>query len=231
MDNNYPKLESFENEITCGDNCNCSECNYDNPALDNTGPTSDDEGDEMHDPLQISEARNKKAALHGQRLAPRVKRILDAIFKEGFTLSLFLDALSWGDKSCYSDPQIRYARTGLLLGEQLPHILDRWYKPPRNDNKGPRPAGALKTLRTFSVKCVTRILEQEMEQVAPEFSSLPAELSQGHLTSFDFNEFSEVLQHKTPVLWKVMERVSYSDKQRIRNSHKSPNMVCLCTSK
>ena len=41
---------------------------------------------------------------------------------QGLNLTIFLDALSWGDLDCNS-PKIRYARTGLLLSEELPSIL------------------------------------------------------------------------------------------------------------
>ncbi|KAF8836931.1 hypothetical protein BDN67DRAFT_864517, partial [Paxillus ammoniavirescens] len=81
----------------------------------------------------------------------KVLNILDTIRKEGLTLSLFLNVLSWGDKACTASNRVHYARTGLLLSDGLPSILTRWHKPPCNKNKGCRPAGACQTLGAFTV--------------------------------------------------------------------------------
>ncbi|KAG1734517.1 hypothetical protein EDB19DRAFT_1577031, partial [Suillus lakei] len=84
----------------------------------------------------------------------KVLKILDAISEQGMTLPLFLDALSWGDESCHSNDRIRFARTGLMLSEELPGILEHWYHPPRNQHKGRRPLGARQNLQKFAVKCM-----------------------------------------------------------------------------
>ncbi|KAN0081481.1 hypothetical protein V8E55_009105 [Tylopilus felleus] len=143
------------------------------------------------------------------------------------TLSLFLDVLSWGDESCTANDHVRYARAGLLVSEELPNILARWYKPPRNKNKGPRPAGACQAMQTFAIDCVLQLLEREMECAAPLFASPPSELSETHLTSFDFQAFTSTLKTRCPTAWRVIEQMSYSNNQRSRNTHKSPDMVIL----
>lgn len=57
-------------------------------------------------PIQLEQTRWKKLALEVQSLAPK---ILNAISEQGMTLSLFLDALSWGDESCHSNDRIKFA--------------------------------------------------------------------------------------------------------------------------
>ncbi|KIJ16497.1 hypothetical protein PAXINDRAFT_132503, partial [Paxillus involutus ATCC 200175] len=66
-----------------------------------------------------------------------------------------------------------------------------------------------------------------MEHVAPHFISPPSELSQAHLTTFNFRAFIETVKGDAPLLWRVMGQISYSDKQRLRNTHKDPDMVIL----
>jgi len=133
-------LESLE-DGECEPDCTCIGCVLANTTQDDPPPPPD-EPDEPLPPIQLEQTRRKKAALHGQDLLPKVLCILDAISNEGLTLSLFLNALSWGDESCTANDRVRFARTGLLLSEELPDILARWYKPPRNKNKGRRPASA-----------------------------------------------------------------------------------------
>ncbi|KAG1724002.1 hypothetical protein EDB19DRAFT_1579048, partial [Suillus lakei] len=115
----------------------------------------------------------------------KVLKILDAISEQGMTLSLFLDALSWGDESCHSNDRIRFARTGLMLSEELPGILERWYHPLRNQHKGQHSVKqriTTENLQKFAVKCMADLLEYEIEHIAPHFTSPPDELSQAHLT-------------------------------------------------
>lgn len=70
-------------------------------------------------------------------------------------ISLFLDALSWGDEHCAADDRVRFAQTGLLLSEELLGILSCWNRPPRNKNKGRHPTGACCTLEAFTIDCVS----------------------------------------------------------------------------
>ena len=141
------------------------------------------------------------------------------------TLSLFLDALSWGDESCTANDRVHYAHTGLLVSKELPNILVRWYKPPCNKNKGPCPVGTHQAMQTFAIDCVLQQLDQEMECAASLFSLLPSQLSKTHLISFDFNAFTLRLRTQCPMAWRVVERMSYSNSQCSCNTHKSPDMI------
>lgn len=105
MDNNrpYPELESLKDEI-CGNQCHCFEC-IRVPTAGSTQTTAADlEESEPEDPPPVVDTRRKRDALQGEELAPKVLHILDAIKEEeGMTLSIFLDALSWGDEECHSN--------------------------------------------------------------------------------------------------------------------------------
>ncbi|KAF8833590.1 hypothetical protein BDN67DRAFT_916651, partial [Paxillus ammoniavirescens] len=77
------------------------------------------------------------------------------------------------------------------------------------------------------VNCVTHLLENQMEHVAPHFVSPPGELLQAHLTMFNFRAFIKTVKGDALLLWRVMGQISYSDKQCLRNTHKDPDMVIL----
>jgi hypothetical protein len=64
-------------------------------------------------------------------LVEKVVKVLDGMEDLGINLTIFLDALSWGDAACISNATVRYARTGLMKSKELPLILHRWWKPPR----------------------------------------------------------------------------------------------------
>ena len=90
---------------------------------------------------------------------------------QGLNLTIFLDALSWGDLDCNS-PKIRYAHTGLLLSEELPSILQQWWKPPRvPGSPHARFQGATAALDNFVTNCFSAIAEKELENLTPLFFS------------------------------------------------------------
>ena len=78
----------------------------------------------------------------------RVQKVLEFMSAMNLDLTGFLDALSWGDTSCFNDPKILYARSTLLKSNRLPIILHHWWKPlrtPGSHNK--RPDGATETMQ------------------------------------------------------------------------------------
>ncbi|KAH7917913.1 hypothetical protein BV22DRAFT_1076546 [Leucogyrophana mollusca] len=232
MDFDYenPDLEAFEDEDDCDDECDCPGCLFSDNASDTTPePLSDSEDEqELHDPIQWEQTRRMKARLEGQDLASKVLSVLDTMHAEGMNVPIFMEALCYGgDAACRSNDRIRYARTCFLMSEQLPCMLPDWHKPPRNHNKGRRPAGARRALEEFAVNCTTSMIDREMEHLAPHFLSSPDELSQEHLTCFDFNDFTDLLKREAPVLWSLLDRIAYTDKQRARNTCKGPDMVIL----
>jgi hypothetical protein len=65
----------------------------------------------------------------GPDIVNKVCKVLDVMKRLGLNLTLFLDAVSWGDSECIANPTIRIARTGLMTSTELPSILRRWWKP------------------------------------------------------------------------------------------------------
>lgn len=187
---------------------------------------SDDE-EEVGDPIQLGHTANMWAGLAGQDMARKIRAILFFMEGQGINLPIFLDALSWGDPACSSDPKIKYARTSLMVSIELPGILSRWYNPPQRTNhrRGKRPAGARASLLDFAATVVAGRIDKEMKQSAPLFLSPPEDFSQESLTSVDFDNLKTATLEKAPITWQVFQSAAYSLKQELRNKYKDPRTV------
>ena len=146
-------------------------------------------------------------------------------------LTGFLDALSWGDHSCFNDPKIRYARSTLLKSECLPIILNHWWKPlrtPGSHNK--RPDGATETMQNFALTCLKEIYVKELDNLSESFSSPSgddSDVTEEDLKSTHFVDAIQKAQEKAPHLWSVLYSLSTTKKQVTQNTHKKPDKVDL----
>ncbi|KAJ6587839.1 hypothetical protein B0H10DRAFT_2197752 [Mycena sp. CBHHK59/15] len=115
---------------------------------------SDDE-EERADPIQVRHSRDRRGRLQDADMPEKVNKVLQTIREQGLDLAIFLDAVCWGSEACVSDDSIRFARTGLMVSDELPGILQRCYNPPRRSNKkkGKRPAGGCRALLDFATTC------------------------------------------------------------------------------
>ncbi|KAF8878326.1 hypothetical protein BD779DRAFT_1447822 [Infundibulicybe gibba] len=158
-----------------------------------------------------------------------VKDTLVFMQNQGLSLPLLLDAIFYGDSGCHSDPTVQYQRTALMVSDELPGILDRWYTPPpRGDgHKGGRPRGARRILDTFAEKVVKHRVDHEMKSMASLFISPPNELSEKQLTGVHFDKLIDECQLGAPTMWNIFRHAAYTPRQDAHNTHKNPNMVVL----
>ncbi|KAJ7939781.1 hypothetical protein B0H13DRAFT_1586990 [Mycena leptocephala] len=110
---------------------------------DNCDANLSDDEREVNEPIQLSYVRRAKAQLEGADVLEKVKKILKLMADEHLPLPLFLDALSWGESECISDKTCSYARTALMVSDELPRILERWYKPRGLVGLDPQGGGSL----------------------------------------------------------------------------------------
>ncbi|KAJ6598562.1 hypothetical protein B0H10DRAFT_1718929, partial [Mycena sp. CBHHK59/15] len=110
----------------------------------------------------------------------KVKEVLKCMQYTGLPLPLFLDALSWGDAKCVADWACIYARTALMVSDELPGILERWHKLLRAS--GTRPAGGHEPLEQFALKTVCDSIDCGIKLSSPLLLSPPDELSEEQLT-------------------------------------------------
>ncbi|KIJ17501.1 hypothetical protein PAXINDRAFT_72558 [Paxillus involutus ATCC 200175] len=224
--------DELEDEERCDGECNCDGCRSANEPdeTEHEESDSDEEDEGPRDPIQLAQTRGLKAKLEGQPMLPKIRRVLSVIREEGMNVPLFLDALFWGgEPECHADRTLGFARTALLVSEELPGIFERCYKPPCNHNKGPRPAGGHRTLDTFAVQIIGDLVSHGMECLGLLFYSPPADLTTEHMTTFDFDEFASRIQGEAPLVWNIADKMVYSSKQRVRNAHKNPKMVRVTT--
>ncbi|KAI0634114.1 hypothetical protein C8Q77DRAFT_1056061 [Trametes polyzona] len=171
-------------------------------------------------PIQLQHTQAMRERLGSASKVERVRRILEFMESLDMNLPIFLDALSWGDDGCTSDPKVRYERTALMHSEELPRILERWYRVPRASESRShyvRPAGARRALEDFAMKCAAEVLDRELESSAHIFRSPKDSLSEAALTAFDFAEVACKLQEPTcaPRSWTLL----YGAMQRQRQHH------------
>ena len=63
-----------------------------------------------------------------KNIATRVRSVLDRIETVGLDLSIFLDAVCWGNEHLIVDGRAKYQRSTLMHSCELPQILERWEK-------------------------------------------------------------------------------------------------------
>jgi hypothetical protein len=200
----------------------------DDESDDCSGDISDrDDSDDPHDPIHLGNTRQIKAKLAGKNILAKVLAVLDCMSSEGLALPHFLDFLSWGNPECHTNRRVQYHRTTLMVSDELPRILERWHRPPRRSGsgRGARPAGARQVLEEFAASCVSSCVEREIKLSAPLFLSPPEELSEEHLTSFDFESFKFQVKRRNPTLWNLLRHSAYSALQESRNKEKDPEMA------
>ncbi|KAK6971606.1 hypothetical protein R3P38DRAFT_3336690 [Favolaschia claudopus] len=186
------------------------------------------------EPIYSRHTQNLRNNLQPGGLLIKVLAVLETLKEQRIDLPIFLDAITWGDQDCVSNPTVQYARSSLMNSEELPKMLERWYHPPRRSG-GRRPAGARKILETlrkppsllldFAFNCISDTVDTEMKIAAPLFLSPPEDLSEKHLTDLDSGVLKDEVQRSAPILWHLLHRAAYTPEQEARNKHKNPDMM------
>jgi hypothetical protein len=86
--------------------------------------------EEIGPAIQLAHNQTQRGRLQGD-IVDKVCHVLYVIEELGLNLTSFLDAVSWGDPKCTSNPVIYNVRTGLMMSTELPSILRCWWRPPR----------------------------------------------------------------------------------------------------
>ncbi|KIJ04976.1 hypothetical protein PAXINDRAFT_42421, partial [Paxillus involutus ATCC 200175] len=135
-------------------------------------------------PIQHAHTHRLREQLASHDAAAKVEAVLHYMNKLGLNLTLFLDLLSWGDLECITNHKIQYERSGLMVSEELPSILERWYKPPRTaGSTSKRAQGARPALERFAFLCVGDVVEAELDGIKDTMHCPAEDLSTEGLTS------------------------------------------------
>ncbi|KIL55562.1 hypothetical protein M378DRAFT_113742 [Amanita muscaria Koide BX008] len=162
-------------------------------------------------------------------MVDKVREVLYVMAQLGINLTLFLDAVSWGDPACTSDAKVRSARTGLMKSQELPSILQRWWKPPRTPgSSNARSAGASHVMTSFARQCYLTAVDLELEKMAALFKSpVGDDVAEDHLTAISFMGLIAEVKEKGPFLWSILHKLAYREDQLVRNTHKNADKIIL----
>ena len=194
---------------------------YDLNAVDE----SEEEG-EAGPAIQHQHTQHLRNCMTG-RLVDKIQYIFEVMDRLGINLTIFLDAVSWGDGECTANSKIRYERSGLMKSGELPQILHRWWRPPRSSTSNKKRASAASdVMEKFSSECFREVVDQELRAVGSVFRS-PAgnDVKEETLTGFSFKEVIPSVQHLAPNLWSVLHGLAYTNSQITRKSSKNPEKV------
>lgn len=148
--------------------------------------------------------------------------------KKHIDLPLLLDELSWKNKDLLPSGVARYARTALMVSDELPAILRRWHRPPRTHGKGTRTRGAIRSLDEFSVEVVRHRANKEMRKVGELMRSPPSELSGKNLLAISWQDSISEVRAAAPMLWNLVRSAAYTPMQEKINITKDPDPVRPC---
>ncbi|KAI0690354.1 hypothetical protein BC835DRAFT_1528859 [Cytidiella melzeri] len=157
-------------------------------------------------------------------IAQKLVNIIKFMADVQMDTTTFLHYLSWNLEIPAAETSIegtiRYARTALMHSEQLPGILNRWYKPPRPHQRGVRTRAARAAMDAWALNNVTARINREMRLFAPQLLSPQKELSEEHLLSIRLKDDIPKMQAAQPTFWKLMHSLSCTPLQEKRNKYK-----------
>jgi hypothetical protein len=157
-------------------------------------------------------------------IAPRVLKILNLMEELHVNLPLFLWAISWNVKELVSNSKARFARTALMMSDELPVILSNWHKPPRRHNAGIRTKAAKQAMEHWALETLYQTFDEELSALAPTMELPQEELSEETLLSIRPQEMISEVQTQAPVLWKLISHL-VSTPDQASNTLKCPVMV------
>lgn len=180
-------------------------------------------------PVANQNTQYLRVRLEGTDVLSKVKRVIGCMQAEGLNLPLLLDAIFYGDPGCHNNAVVRYQRTALMVSDELPKLLDRWYQPPSRSqgHQGQRPLAAKKVLVSFAQKIVNEEIDREIKRTAKFFVSRPELLSKEHLLSLDFRAMIETCRTYAPTMWHLFRNAAYTAEQERHNIRKNPDMVSI----
>ncbi|KAJ7591737.1 hypothetical protein C8J56DRAFT_1046070 [Mycena floridula] len=170
--------------------------------------------------------RWKKAAEEDGVMLSKVHTILKTMEDLNINLPLFLDAVSWGNEDCTRDGKVKHARMVLMHSEELPQILQHWWKPPKNWKR--RATAGKSSMEAFAADCMSSVFNEELSTIS-EWLKSPAgdDTRLERLTELNFDEMIAFMRRDAPHLWKAMRDLAWTPKQEKENTMKDPDKIVL----
>ncbi len=160
-----------------------------------------------------------------QEISFRCRQVIEFMNNLELDLPTFLNYVSWGLEETIEDPVIRYARTALMVSDELPHILQKWHQPPRIHDRGIRTQGARTPMTAWAENIIKRKINKEMRALAPLTRSAPEDLTEEMLLDIKLSDMITRTKAAAPTLWSILQSASYTPLQAKRNTYKTPDTV------
>jgi hypothetical protein len=177
--------------------------------------------------------RNWKKFLEDRGLlVERVLLVLQFMESQQIDLAILLWAISWNVPELTSHDRVRFMRTSLMVSDELPVILSRWYQPPRNHGAGIRTKGASAAMQSWAIETVCNTVDQEMAALKNTMDSPQQELTEESLLGIKWNDMINEVKINAPTMWTLFRHASYTPKQDSRNKNKNPdpvNSINICS--
>ncbi|KAH7890501.1 hypothetical protein F5I97DRAFT_1933788 [Phlebopus sp. FC_14] len=152
--------------------------------------------------------------------AKKVEAVLYFMDTLDLNLTLFLDFLSWENHKCSINTKIWYEHTALMISDELPGILEHWYRPLCSHNSHhARAHGGSHMLELFTFKCVGDVLNTELDGLRDLCACPSDKVSEIGLTSFFVEDM--LLKLSSPgfggalKLWNMLQTISSTTEQRL----------------
>jgi hypothetical protein len=136
-------------------------------------------------------------------------------------LPILLWAISWNVEELISNPQARFARTSLMISEELPGILTHWHQPPRQHNAGVRTKAAKLAMNNWALETLCDTADDELLALGPAMQLPQEDLSEETLLDIRIQDMIPEVQANAPVLWKLISSLTCTQKQVRRNKTKN----------
>jgi len=106
-----------------------------------------------------------------RKLVEQVLAVLDFMHSTDVTLSTLLWAVSWGVEEPNSNHMVIFECMNLLVSDELPEILNNWFKPPWWHSAGIYTEAGQHPLVQWAFKTVSSSIECEIVELAPTVHS------------------------------------------------------------
>ena len=205
------------------------------PTLSSDNDTSDSEPDDLLSSIYEQTPRSDPHIQQTERcrqfleatgdISDRVLQVLELMDELHLNLPVFLWAISWNVPELTSNPVVRFARTALMVSDELPGILAHWHRPPRFHGQGIRTKAANKALNGWALDAIYGTLDDELAMLKPIMSLPPGDLSEETLLSISLKEMIPEVKSTAPTLWQLFRYTLRTPRQAEHNKYKDPNAV------
>jgi hypothetical protein len=96
-----------------------------------------------------------------------IAEILQFMEELHVNLPILLWAISWNIEELISNSQARFAKTSLMISEELPGILTHWHQPPRQHNAGVRTKAAKLAMNNWALETLFDTADDKLLALGP----------------------------------------------------------------